>query len=408
MADPQPSRYYPARSIGTDAHRKFRVEFAAALARLAQPLVVAQRSGASVRQLTGKTDRHGSPMQARDDNTRSYDDIWTKLNVELRKLESCSGLAGALEALEIQQRDIGFIRDDLNAVKRYRFRDPEDSSRFFCVQYNPRRAQRFAGAGTMTAPPGATMVNDGCFLCRDNIRWQQRGIELGYDIDVGGSEYVAWMNAFPLMPVHTVIATRAHVPQAWCSAEEVGTGLSIDKLLSDLVALAGRLPGFIGFYNGEGAGASIPGHMHLQFFKRPENYGPFPLEAVAGHPERAPSNYPVAVVFWQGRSRDVVDQARRWITAWVESNSSGPMSISANIFAIADDADGSIRLYFVPRDQMSSHSPGMAGAVGGLEILGELVFSDPEEKGRLERGEVDYRTVERILASVNVPCDSHL
>jgi hypothetical protein len=346
-------------------------------------------------------------MQVQDINRRRYDEFWTELNDELRKLESRSGLAAALEALEDQQRDIGFIQDDLNAVKRYRFHDPEDDSRFFGVQYNPRRAQRFTGAGRTTARPGTTTINNGCFLCRDNIRWQQRGIELGYDIDVGTSKYVAWMNAFPLMPVHTVIATKAHVPQAWCFGKEDRIAFTIDRLLGDLVALAGRLPGFIGFYNGEGAGTSIPGHMHLQFFKRPEDYGPFPLEAVAGEAGHVLPNYPLAVVCWQGQSRDVVDRANQWIAAWIEANNGGSMSISANIFAIADDESGPMRLYFVPRDQMHSHSPEMAGAVGGLEILGELVFSDEEEKRRLDRGEVDYRTVERILASVNVPCDLH-
>jgi len=346
-------------------------------------------------------------MQVSDINRRRYDEFWAELNDKLRKLESRSGLATALEALEDQQRDLGFIQDDLDAVKRYRFHDPEDESRFFCVQYNPRRAQRFAGAGRATAPPGTTTINDGCFLCRDNIRWQQRGIELGYDIDVGGSKYVAWMNAYPSMPVHTVIATRAHVPQAWCLGKEDGIGFTIGRLLGELVALAGRLPGFIGFYNGEGAGASIPGHMHLQFFKRPENYGRFPLEAVAGEPGHVLPGYPVAAVCWQGQSRHVVDQACEWIAAWVEVNKGGPLSISANIFAIADDESGPMRLYFVPRDQMRSHSPEMAGAVGGLEILGELVFSEAEEKARLDRGQVDYRTVERILAAVHVPCDLH-
>ncbi len=344
-------------------------------------------------------------MQVSDINRPRYDSFWTELNNELRELESRSGLAAVLEALQVQQRDIGFIQDDLNALKRYRFHHPEDDSRFFCVQYNPRRAQRFAGAGRTTAPPGTAAINDGCFLCRDNIRWQQRGIELGYEIDIGGSKYVAWMNAFPMMPVHAVIATKAHVPQAWSLGKEDRMGLTIDRLLRELVALADRLPGFIGFYNGEGAGASNLGHFHLQFFKRPEDYGLFPLEAAARDPRHLLPDYPVAVVCWQGQSQDVVDQACQWMAEWVEANNGGSMSISANIFAVADDENGPMRLYFVPRDQMRSHSPEMAGAVGGLEILGELVFSEAEEKGRLDRGEVDYRTVEHILASVNVACD---
>ena len=42
----------------------------------------------------------------------------------------------------------------------------------------------------------------------------------------------------------------------------------------------------------------------------------------------------------------------------------------------------------------------MSGIIGGLEVLGELVFSSEEEGERLARGEVNYRTVERILEAV--------
>ena len=44
----------------------------------------------------------------------------------------------------------------------------------------------------------------------------------------------------------------------------------------------------------------------------------------------------------------------------------------------------------------------MSGFIGSLEVLGELVFSSEDEKQRLERGEVDYHTVQRILASVRI------
>jgi hypothetical protein len=42
----------------------------------------------------------------------------------------------------------------------------------------------------------------------------------------------------------------------------------------------------------------------------------------------------------------------------------------------------------------------LSGTIGGLEVLGEVVFSSDEEGQRLEFGRVDYHTVERILAAV--------
>jgi hypothetical protein len=41
-----------------------------------------------------------------------------------------------------------------------------------------------------------------------------------------------------------------------------------------------------------------------------------------------------------------------------------------------------------------SHAPGIAGLVGGLEVLGEMVFSTQEEKVRLGSGQIDYPSIE--------------
>ncbi len=41
----------------------------------------------------------------------------------------------------------------------------------------------------------------------------------------------------------------------------------------------------------------------------------------------------------------------------------------------------------------------MSGTIGGIEVLGEMVFSSEADGKRLERGEIDYHTVERILSA---------
>ena len=215
-------------------------------------------------------------------NKKKYSEIWTELNRRLKHVERTDGgLAAALEALSNQQREQGFIQDDLPLVRRYRFAHPEDPTRSFIAQYNPVRALRFEGAGCSTPPAGTGVKHDGCFLCRDNIEWQQSGVELGYEIDVDRTRYVAWMNPYPLMPLHCVIASNDHIPQAWCTNGAAGICLSIEKILEDLVTLSERLPGYVGFYNGTGAGASIPGHFHFQFFKRRASDASFPLEVAA-------------------------------------------------------------------------------------------------------------------------------
>ena len=338
-------------------------------------------------------------------NRKRYAEQWADLNGRLQHIEqNDGGLGAALEALKVQQLEQGFIKDDLHSMRRYRFAHPDDPARFFLVQFNPVRALRFSGSGKKTPPEGTVAAYGGCFLCPDNILWQQAGLEMGYEIGVDDMPYIAWMNAYPIMPMHCVIASRDHIPQAWCPDGANGGCLGIEKILSDLVGLSRRLPGYVGFYNGKGAGASIPGHFHFQFFKRHEPGVPFPLEVAARNSGIAAHgtihDYPVVVEYWRGAPEAIVDAVCPWIRNWMERNLHQHESISANILSTFDDASNHSALYFVPRHQQRMQSPEMSGTIGGVEVLGELVFSSEDEGQRLESGKIDYHTVERILSAV--------
>ena len=62
-------------------------------------------------------------------------------------------------------------------------------------------------------------------------------------------------------------------------------------------------------------------------------------------------------------------------------------------------------LYFVPRDRTKSKAEGFSGLIGGLEVLGEIVLSSPNDKARLSSGQIDYFTLEAALASVHTPIE---
>ena len=111
-------------------------------------------------------------------------------------------------------------------------------------------------------------------------------------------------------------------------------------------------------------------------------------------------NYPIAVVYWRGDPEKVVASASAWIRDWIARNGHQVSSISANILSTFDDIQKEVELFFVPRHQLRLRSPEMSGMIGGLEVLGEVVFSSNEEGQRLEVGKIDYHTVERILAAV--------
>ncbi|MDH3714183.1 MAG: DUF4922 domain-containing protein [Gammaproteobacteria bacterium] len=336
-------------------------------------------------------------MHVNNIDNKEYETLWASLNQRLGAIETQHGLGAALQALHNQQCAAGFVRDDLGALNRFRFDHPHDEGRFFSVQYNPRRAQRYAGAGRSEPPQGWESVNGGCFLCRDNIAWQQCGIELGYDIRTGGNDYFAVMNPYPLMPCHTVLVAQQHVPQAWLFSNPP---CDMRRTVHDLLSLAERLPGFVGFYNGQGAGASISGHLHFQFFRRPEGYGLFALESAT----RLPVNpgYPLNALHWRGDAQQVADQASDWLSRWVERLPPGAQP-SANIIATVAEPASQVQVFVVPRDQQRTHAPGMSGAVGGLEVLGELVFSTEQEWDQLQRRQIDYFTIENMLSAVSVP-----
>lgn len=348
-------------------------------------------------------------MQRIATDRRAYPILWDKLNEELRALEHRDGnLINAVGRLREHQLDKGFIRDDLHAVKCYSFPHQDDPARFLSLQYNPARVNRLRIRVGAVPPSRGDAVNDSCFLCGANIQWQHRGIEFGYAIEVNGTPCNIWMNAYPLMPLHIVVATRDHIPQAWDLGYGEASQFSIDSIVRNLAILADRLPGYVGFYNGEGAGTSVPAHFHYQFFKRRDADARFPLELAPVRPladaGSVIEDYPVESMRWSSTDRAaVVTQAAGWIDNWLRTRIGLRPELSANIFVMTDADGGRLRIYFVPRDKALCHSPHMAGMIGSLEILGELVLTTENEKHDLDRDQVNYASIARILADIRVP-----
>jgi hypothetical protein len=336
-----------------------------------------------------------------------YNDHWVALNAHLKHQEQTKGsLTGALLELELHQKRAGFIKDDLHEIRRFIYVHSVHPFCYLRVQFNPRRALRFNGSGITRPSDGMSSVNNGCFLCRENVQWQQQGKEIGYEIEVLDTMYHAWMNPFPLLPCHVVISTQQHVTQEW-ELHPQGS-LPLETLVGNLVALAKRMPGFIGFYNGIGAGASIPGHMHYQFCMRPEDTVHFPLEQA----ERDYTSfdhtgivrdYPLTVAAWTGSAESVVTNAVDWVRYWADHNRAHMEHLTGNFITTMDEETGDISLFFAPRDRRRPKSQHMSGLVGGLEVMGELVFSSEEERMTIDDGNLNYRELLKIYNDIYTP-----
>ena len=336
-----------------------------------------------------------------------FENAWHDLNLRLRNLEMDAGLAAALGALETHHLNSGFIEDTLHQIERYTYYHPHDPARYFRVQYNPKRALRFAGNGHNGTP--SPQRENGCFLCRNNIEWQQQGTQLGYRVETGGRAYIALTNPFPILPGHIVIAATDHRTQEWRFRDE--DGLDAAELIDDLVRLADRMPGHLGFYNGVDAGSSIPGHLHYQFVMRPDEESAFPLEVAAqpaGNGSGATAfaqQYPLDAAVWKGGVADVVARASDWMARWGERNRARLDELTANFIATRDSETDEMALYFVPRDRTKTRADGFSSLAGGIEALGEIVLSSPEEKALLDNGSVDYSKLEAALATLRAPLE---
>ena len=337
----------------------------------------------------------------------NYDLSWTSLNTKLRSSEELSGgLSAALLELENHQRKSGFIVDDLREIRRFVFNHPtKDYS--FRVQLNPKRARRHDGTGISIPSQNETYLNSGCFLCRENIEWQQEGRQVGFEIKTQSGNYNALMNPFPLMPNHVVLASQDHIPQEVKLLSKNQHGKGLEELLEDLCELACRLPKHVGFYNGVGAGASIESHFHFQFFRRLPDIPDFPIEERSftfSKDGRYPEfilDYPINVLRWRGSTSEVASKACAWIKQTIKKSKIGKHRHTSNFIATSSKFGESVTLYFIPRDKEKQFWNGDKGIVGGLEILGELVMASDDERTLVGKGNMDYFFINKALSSVS-------
>ena len=347
-------------------------------------------------------------------NDLSYERKRLELQADLDK----EALPRALQLLQEQQMDIGFIQDDLSQVKYFQCYGPPDDL-FFIGQFNPRRSVRSLGSGRDNPPHGVqtkSTPNIKCFLCSDNVRWQSRGIQLYYQFNVGDNVYNALCNPFPFMPTHLTISSIEHEPQSWHDVLFWKTD-KITRIVQDLYDVAIQLPGYLGFYNGVGAGASIEEHFHFQFFKIPNGHGQFPLQHVANIVETRATkaaamfanenistlvvdtrDYPLTSFRFRSDREKTIRAIVEWVKKW---NSVAGDSASANLTAIWEN--NQLVIYLVPRNRFYSRSIGMAGVVGGLEALGEFIFCTEEENKIINAQGIDYNYMATILKGVRPP-----
>ncbi len=194
-----------------------------------------------------------------------------------------------------------------------------------------------------------------CFLCAANIA-ECHPLEKLVPMTLAGRNYFAGANFSWIELDHFTVMTAEHTDQAYSEH-------ALAAMLDLYEQTAGR---FRVLFNGPGAGASIPWHMHYQI-----TTCPMPIETMAAD---GAAHYPTAVRrFALGAGRDI-SAAHAFAEEWVRGD---PENHTVNVL-IGGALDETV-LFIFPRDQRRAKATNK-GLVGGFEVAGDFVLSAPREE----------------------------
>jgi hypothetical protein len=217
-------------------------------------------------------------------------------------------------------------------------------------------------------PPGTY-----CFLCAGNIR-EANPMEILVPFTLSGREYLAGANFAWIAEHHFTVMAAEHVDQGFT-----------DHALDAMLDLHRRTEGsFRVVYNGAQAGATIPWHLHFHVTSEA-----FPVERLAIGAE---PRYPAAVSrFGSDETSAALTAAHRWIGRDPEFH---------RINALVAGATGRPTIHVFLRDRRLTHAPDK-GLIGGFEMCGDLVYSEPATRPVFERA--TSSDLRRILEAVRPP-----
>lgn len=201
-----------------------------------------------------------------------------------------------------------------------------------------------------------------CFLCRANIA-DCHPMERLVPITLAGRAYLAGANFAWIESAHFTVMSAEHVDQA-CSSH----------LLEAMCDLHRQTQGrFRVLFNGDGAGASIPWHLHLQITTTE-----MPIERMTDGGERA---YPSAVHKYLLEG-DGLARAQAAAEAWLTRDSDHH---SLNLLVATTGPQTAMFLF--PRDKRRATARGK-GLMGGFEMAGDFVLSGPAERALFDESSV--------------------
>lgn len=300
-------------------------------------------------------------------------------------------LEKALRVLNDCDREAQLFTYDPSRIPFYQFKSDEQELRF-TLQLNEGRGDRPLNPRN---------------ICPVDLRViVERAIQHWFTFIPLEREMVALANIFAYMPRHTTIASASHEPQSWRAANPAETRRKMEQTIRDLYTLAILLPSFVLIFNESAAsGASLPRHWHVQAFELPHGHGPLAIQQVAARLLAGTSaavvrigfddDYPVCAVRFAGNEKSVVCMASDFLEKWERL-----LGDAATANLIVATEDNQVAIYVVLRHALFRHAPGFAGILGSLEMAGSFVLSSDWELLSVQRRDVNFTALWRMLAAV--------
>ena len=201
-----------------------------------------------------------------------------------------------------------------------------------------------------------------CFLCIRNITECNPMEELVF-IELAGRAYAAGANFAWIERNHYTVMATEHLDQDF-------TPHVIDAMLDLFVRTGGE---FRVLYNGAYAGATIPWHLHYQITTER-----LPVEML---PPGREAMYPAALQRIEIDGRGTAEAVEA-VDDWIDRD---PEHHRVNVL-VAGSVERPV-VHVFARDTRLSHAA-VKGLMGGFEVCGDLVYSEPDKRGVFEDASV--------------------
>ncbi len=214
-----------------------------------------------------------------------------------------------------------------------------------------------------------------CFLCPQNIA-ECHPMERLVEMTLAGRRYFAGANFAWIEPNHFTVLDAEHVDQAY-SRHALDAAVDLHRRTGGAYRV---------LFNGPGAGASIPWHMHFQITTEA-----MPIERLSLGRQ---GDYPTVVRRFELDAG--VEDAHDYAVKWVEVDRDNH---TINLLIATIEGAGAAAFIF-PRDSRYSTASGK-GLVGGFEASGDFCLSAPDERDTFDNA--DSSTARDILWQVRPP-----